>query len=178
MNWRTTSSIPGCIVALNKTLAIFSLFEHPLRIVSIYSRKPSSNILSASSTTSYSRLSNLNCSSNSANLRGVDIRISQLLTNSSNYSWFFGVSAFLKNLTLAYPSSFLVSPPPLFPNMRNSLYSYMANSLVGATTTALSPSPLLCIWMRGAKKARLFPEPVSAKTIASRRSYIIGIACI
>jgi len=59
---QTVSSIQGCIVALNMNLEILALFLQLDRIVSIYSRKPISNILSASSMTKCSREVNENFS--------------------------------------------------------------------------------------------------------------------
>lgn len=54
----------------------------------------------------------------------------------------------------------------------------MVSSLVGASTTARRPSPLLIISSSGTAKAMLLPLPVSASIMADLFSFMIDIACI
>jgi len=63
-------------------LEIARLFLQLERMVSIYSKNPISNILSASSITKCSSVVNLNFSDSWASFKGVEINISQDLTNS------------------------------------------------------------------------------------------------
>lgn len=98
-----TYSVPGCIVAENKNLQILWLFLQWLKIESIYSKNPNSNILSASSITRNSRFSKGNYSASLWSFKGVEINISQQLTKSLYYSSVLGVNAFLKIFTRADP---------------------------------------------------------------------------
>ena len=168
----TSSSTSGCIVAENRNLHSLCSVLCCLRMVSIYSKKPISNILSASSMTMNSKKSKGCCWHNSASFKGVDINISVDWTSCLNYSSFLGNKLFLRNLTLGAVWD------PMALNMRNSLYSCMVNSLVGDTTTAFKPSPCLSRWSIGAMKARDLPLPVSANTIADLLCTNTGIVCI